>query len=45
MPPKKGKKGAGDKGAKTELQLLKEEEMRKKALEEIQAKARVSLYK
>jgi hypothetical protein len=41
MPPKKGKKGK-DKGAKSELDRLKDEEMRKKAMEEMAAKAKVS---
>jgi hypothetical protein len=37
----KGKKGKKDKGVKTEAQLLKEEEERKKLMEELKAKAKV----
>ena len=43
MPPKKKGKG-GDKGAKNELQMVKDEEARKKALEEAKEKAKVDLY-
>jgi hypothetical protein len=43
MPPKKGKKGK-DKGGKTELQLLKDDEARKKLMEEAKTQARVRVY-